>query len=132
MSAQDPRFDEILNALAIIKTKLPNGELEIIKKSIQSLEGSVQSLEVNQKTIKDDLDYLKKRLFNPDDGVIVRINKNTEYIERFEEAIEDMPEVKNQLRNLESWQGNMTKAMWIVFTALVGIIISLFMSYFKK
>jgi hypothetical protein len=132
MSSQDPRFDEILNALAIIKTKLPNGELEVIKKSIQSLEGSVQSLEVNQKTIKDDLDYLKKRLFNPDDGVIVRINKNTEYIERFEEAVEEMPEIKNQLRNLEAWQGNMTKAMWIVFTALVGIIISLFMSYFKK
>jgi hypothetical protein len=132
MSAQDPRYDEIMKALAIIQTKLPNGELEVIKKSIQSLESSIQSLEVNQKTIKEDLDYLKKRLFNPDDGVIVRINKNTEYIERFEEIIDEMPDMKNQLKNLESWQGNVTKALWIVYTSVVGIIISLVIAAFKK
>ncbi len=132
MSAQDPRYDEIMKALSIIQTKLPNGELEVIKKSIQSLESSIQSLEVNQKTIKEDLDYLKKRLFNPDDGVIVRINKNTEYIERFEEIADDMPEIKNQLKNLESWQGNVTKALWIVYTSVIGIIISLVIAAFKK
>lgn len=132
MSAQDPRYDEIMKALSIIQTKLPNGELEVIKKSIQSLESSIQSLEVNQKTIKEDLDYLKKRLFNPDDGVIVRINKNTEYIERFEEIIDEMPDMKNQLKNLESWQGNVTKALWIVYTSVVGIIISLVIAAFKK
>jgi len=132
MSVQDPRYDEIMKALTIIQTKLPNGELEVIKKSIQSLESSIQSLEVNQKTIKEDLDYLKKRLFNPDDGVIVRINKNTEYIERFEEIIDEMPEIKNQLKNLESWQGTATKALWIVYTSVVGIIISLVIAAFKK
>jgi hypothetical protein len=132
MSVQDPRYDEIMKALTIIQTKLPNGELEVIKKSIQSLESSIQSLEVNQKTIKEDLDYLKKRLFNPDDGVIVRINKNTEYIERFEEIIDEMPEIKNQLKNLESWQGTATKALWIVYTSVVGIIISLVVAAFKK
>ena len=135
----DPKYDEILKALAIIQTKLPNGELEVIKKSIQSLEGSilklegsVQSLEADQKTIKCDLEYFKKRLFNPDDGVIVRINKNTEYIEKFEEIIDDMPTLKNKLDNLESWQGNVTKALWIVYTSVVGIIISLVISAFKK
>jgi archaellum component FlaC len=132
MSAQDPRYDEIMKALSIIQTKLPNGELEVIKKSIQSLEGSIQSLEANQKTIKEDLDYLKKRLFNPDDGVIVRINKNTEYIERFEEIADEMPDIKNQLKNLESWQGNVTKALWIVYTSVIGIIISLVIAAFRK
>lgn len=132
MSVHDPRYDEILKALSLIQTKLPNGELEVIKKSIQSLEGSIQSLEANQKTIKEDLDYLKKRLFNPDDGVIVRINKNTEYIERFEEIADEMPDIKNQLKNLESWQGNVTKALWIVYTSVIGIIISLVIAAFKK
>ena len=60
-------IEEILKALDVIKTKLPNGELEVIKKSIQSLSE-------DQKSIKEDLEYFKKRLFNPDDGVIVRIN----------------------------------------------------------
>ena len=66
-------IEEILKALDVIKTKLPNGELEVIKKSIQSLSE-------DQKSIKEDLEYFKKRLFNPDDGVIVRINKNTDAI----------------------------------------------------
>ena len=53
----DPRIEEILKALDIIKTKLPNGELEVIKRSIQSLSE-------DQKSIKEDLEYFKKRLFS--------------------------------------------------------------------
>jgi hypothetical protein len=125
MSQNDPKYDEILRALAVIQTKLPNGELEVIKRSIQSIESE-------QKTIKGDLEYLKKRLFNPDDGVIVRINKNTEYIEKFEEIVDEMPMLKNKLSNLESWQGTVTKALWVVYTSVVGIIISLVIGAYKK
>lgn len=123
--ANDPRYDEILNALAIIKTKLPNGELEVIKKSIQSLEA-------DQKAIKDDLEYFKKRLFNPDDGIVVRVNKNSESIDHFENIEDDMPVLKNRIYNLESWQGGVNKALWVVYSAVVGIIISLIFALIKK
>jgi hypothetical protein len=118
MAATDPRIEEILSALEVIKKKLPNGELEIIKNSIQSLSQ-------DQKTIKEDLEYFKKRLFNPDDGVIVRINKNTDSITRNEETIEEFPDLKNKVDNLEKWKDGVSKALWIVYTSLVGIIISL-------
>lgn len=123
--ANDPRYDEILSALAIIKTKLPNGELEVIKKSIQSLEA-------DQKAIKDDLEYFKKRLFNPDDGIVVRVNKNSESIDHFENIEDDMPVIKNRIYNLESWQGGVNKALWVVYSAVIGIIISLVFALLKK
>ena len=118
MAVNDPRIEEILSALEIIKKKLPNGELEIIKQSIQGL-GE------DQKSIKEDLEYFKKRLFNPDDGVIVRINKNTDSINRFEENIEEIPYLKNRIDNVEQWKDGVNKALWIVYSSIIGIVISL-------
>ena len=122
---KDPRIEEILKALEIIKTKLPNGELEVIKRSIQSLSE-------DQKSIKEDLEYFKKRLFNPDDGVIVRINKNTDAIMRNEEMIEEIPQMKNRMDNLENWQSGVNKALWFVFTTIGGIIIAMIFAMISK
>ena len=125
MAVNDPRIEEILSALEIIKKKLPNGELEIIKQSIQGL-GE------DQKSIKEDLDYFKKRLFNPDDGVIVRINKNTEAINRFEDNIEDIPYIKNQVDNIEKWKEGVNKALWVVYTSLIGIVLAIAFGIIKS
>lgn len=123
--SNDPRIEEILKALDVIKTKLPNGELEVIKRSIQSLSE-------DQKSIKEDLEYFKKRLFNPDDGVIVRINKNTDAIMRNEEMIEEIPQMKNRMDNLENWQNGVNKALWFVFTTIGGIIIAMIFAMISK
>lgn len=123
--ASDPRIDEVLLALELIKKKLPNGELETIKQSILSL-GQ------DQKSIKEDLEYFKKRLFNPDDGVIVRINKNTDSIQRFEDLAEEIPDVKNKVDQLEKWQNGVNKALWIIYTSIVGIVLSLIFAALTK
>lgn len=124
MAVNDPRIEEILVALELIKKKLPNGELEVIKQSIQGL-GE------DQKSIKEDLEYFKKRLFNPDDGVIVRINKNTDSINRFEEDIEEIPYLKNRIENVEKWKDGVSKALWIIYSSIIGIIISLIIASTK-
>lgn len=122
---QDSRIEEILLALDVIKKKLPNGELEIIKQSIQGL-GE------DQKIIKEDLEYFKKRLFNPDDGVIVRINKNTDSIARYEEIIEDIPDLRYKLDNIEKWKDGVNKALWVVYTSIIGIVLALAFGVIKQ
>ena len=117
----DKRFEEILAAIQTIQSKLPNGELESMKAMIASMQN-------DQKVIKEDLDYFKKRLFNPDDGVIVRINKNTDSIERFgkeiEEIVDDYPKVLSRLESLESWRDGVNKALWIIYTSIIGLILT--------
>jgi hypothetical protein len=125
MATNDPRIEEIISSLEQIKKKLPNGELEVIKQS-------QLKLGEDQKTIKEDLEYFKKRLFNPDDGVIVRINKNTDSITRFEEAFDEIPDLKNKLDNLDKWKESVSKALWIVYTSIVGIILSLIFAAINK
>jgi hypothetical protein len=125
MATNDARIEEILSALDQIKKKLPNGELEVIKQS-------QLKLGEDQKTIKEDLEYFKKRLFNPDDGVIVRINKNTDSIARYEEAFDEIPDLRNKLENIDKWKEGVSKALWIVYTSIVGIILSLIFAAINK
>jgi hypothetical protein len=121
MPGTDPKIEEILNSLKLITEKLPNGELESIKRVMDSFSNT-------QSEIKEDLEYFKKRLFNPDDGVIVRINKNTESIARYEDDIDQIVDIKNRVDNLEKWQGGVNKALWFVFTSIAGLVIALIFS----
>ena len=125
MATNDPRIEEILSSLEQIKKKLPNGDLEVIKQS-------QLKLGEDQKTIKEYLEYFKKRLFNPDDGVIVRINKNTDSISRFEEAFDEIPDLRNKMENLDKWKEGVSKALWIIYTSIVGIILSLIFAAINK
>jgi hypothetical protein len=123
--ALDPRIDEVLETLELIKKKLPNGELEVIKQAISSLSQ-------DQKSIKEDLEYFKKRLFNPDDGVIVRINKNSESILRAEGYTEEIPDIRIKVDQLEKWHNGVNKALWIIYTSLIGIVIAIFFASITK
>ena len=86
---------DILKKLDCVETKLMNGELE----------------EIHQ-TVKE----IKEVLLDPEDGLIVRVNKNTFWRKEI-----NADEFKLLLR----WKQTVTHAMWIAYTALTGIIIKL-------
>ena len=113
----------ILEELSIMKSKLPNGDLKIIQLGMEDLKNS-------QAEMKRDLSDLKKKLLDPDDGVIVKVNENTKFRveqEKIQEKEED--EFKSMVlehAELMKWKGGVTKALWIFFTALVGILAKIF------
>ena len=86
---------EILQRLECIESNMTNGHLE----------------EIHQ-TVKE----IKEILLDPEDGIIVRVNKNT-----FWRRQVDADEFKAILR----WKSNINHAIWISYTALVGIIVKL-------
>ena len=86
---------DIIEKLDCVQTKLMSGELE----------------EIHQ-TVKE----IKEVLLDPEDGLIVRVNKNTFWRKEL-----DADEFKLLLR----WKQTVTHAMWIAYTALTGIIIKL-------
>jgi len=108
-------LDKILEELVSMRSKLPNGELKVIQASIEDLKSS-------QSHIKEDVSEVKKRLLDPETGIIVRLNQNTKYIEDKQELEDYYEEIIDQHKELLSWKNTMTKAMWIVFTAIVGIL----------
>ena len=108
-------IDRILEELVSMRAKLPNGELKVIQSSIDDLKHS-------QADIKADVSEMKKRLLDPETGVVVRLNQNTKYIEDKQDLEDYYEEIIDQHKELLSFKNTMTKAMWIVFTALVGIL----------
>jgi len=108
---QSEILTEVLVELQEIKRGLPNGEMVLIKKSLKDLEEG-------QKGLKSEIRTIQKRLFNPDNGLIVEVNKNTEFKIDNQENLKDV-------NNLISWKSNVTKALWVVYSSIIGVIIKL-------
>lgn len=110
---------DILDELSSMKTKLPNGELKVIQMNIEELKQS-------QADMKKDLSDLKKKLLDPDDGVIVKVNENTKFRENQEIEEKEFKEMILEHAELVKWKGTVTKTLWIIFSALVGILAKMF------
>ena len=86
---------DILKKLDCVETKLMSGELEEIHETVKEI---------------------KEVLLDPEDGIIVRVNKNTYWRKQID--VQDLNELK-------SFKNNVTKALWVLYSAVVGIIIKL-------
>ena len=62
---QKETLDALLQEIRHVKQHMPNGELKQMQRDIQDL--------------KEDISDMKYTLLNPDNGVIVSTNKNTEF-----------------------------------------------------
>ena len=110
-------LNQILEELEYIKKHMPNGELKRIEQSVNHL--------------KEDMSDMKKILLDPNEGVIVNTNKNTEWREKRQKKIEVYDKKVVELDKLIEWKNSVTKAIWIGFTAIVGIISKMMIDVFK-
>ena len=102
-------LNDVLSELQEIKKGLPNGEIALIQKSLEDLEEG-------QKSLRSEIRTIQKRLFNPDNGLIVEVNKNTEF------KVENQKNIKD-VEGLMSWKSNVTKALWVIYSAIIGVIL---------
>ena len=86
---------------------------EIIEK-LDCLEARVSGNELQE--IHQVVNEIKEILLDPEDGLIVRVNKNTYWRKEL-----DADEFKALIR----WKHTITHALWIGYTTMFGIIIKL-------
>ena len=86
---------DLLDKLESIEDKLPNGELE---------------------EMRVDIKEIKEILLDPEDGLVVRINKNTYW--RRQINIQEIEELKN-------FKQNVTHALWGIYSIVLGVIAKL-------
>ena len=86
---------QIAERLECIEKRLPNGELQEIHENVKEI---------------------KEILLDPEDGVIVRVNKNTFWRKELD---------ADEFKALVRWKQSVNHAMWIAYTALVGIIVKI-------
>ena len=86
---------QIVERLNCIEARLPNGELEEIHNNVKEI---------------------KEVLLDPEDGIIVRVNKNTYW--RKQINIQDIEDLKN-------FKQNVTTALWGIYSLVLGVIAKL-------
>ena len=113
---------EILEEIEFLKKKLPNGEFALLKKS-------VEDLGIGQNSLKSSIRELKQQLLDPDNGVVVRVNRNSEFRKDSEQrgplCQQSFENMEDNVNSILGWKDNVSKALWILFTAVVGLIIKL-------
>ena len=83
---------EIIEKLKDMEERLPNGEL---------------------KEIQEDLKDIKEILLDPEDGLVVRVNKNTYWRKQIN---------PDDIKELQGFKSSVTRALWMVYAAVVGLI----------
>jgi endonuclease I len=114
MATQKDILEEILSEISVMKTKLPNGELK-------RMEASIHEMKSDYSEIKSDLSDMKYTLLNPEDGVIVRVNKNTAFRYEREEKSPFYDDIIIEFKKMQDWKSGVTKALWILFGAMIGV-----------
>ena len=115
---QKDLLESVLTEIKHIKTHMPNGELKQMVKDMQNM--------------KDDISDLKYTLLNPDNGVIVNTNKNTEYRKELQDNEDDFRSKLAEIDSIKSWKEGVTRALWIIFGIIAAIIIRMFMMHSDK
>ena len=115
---QKETLDAVLTEIKHIKKHMPNGELKQIQKHLVDM--------------RKDVSDLKYTLLNPDNGVIVNTNKNTEYRIELQGNEEDFRSRLSEIDDLKRWKDGVTKALWIIFGTMATIIIRMLMMHADK
>lgn len=106
-------LESVLSEIKHIKTHMPNGELKQMQKDLSDL--------------KEDMSDMKFTLLNPDNGVIVNTNKNTDFRLEMQSNEKDFQKQMTDLEDLKRWKDGVTKALWIIFGSLVAIVARILM-----
>lgn len=112
---QKDLLESVLHEIKHIKTHMPNGELKAMQKDICEL--------------KEDISDMKYTLLNPEDGVIVKTNQNTEFRQQMQSNEKDFQKQMVELEDLKRWKQGVTKALWIIFGSLVAIVARILMMH---
>ena len=87
------------------------------------LEASIKQLIDNQNEMKAEVRELKKQLLNPNDGIVVAVNKNTSFRHRTEENEDEYLDLIREHKELMKFKSGVTKIMWGLASGVGSLII---------
>lgn len=111
-------LESVLTEIKHVRTHMPNGELKQMAKDFEK--------------VKEDLSDVKYTLLNPDNGVIVNTNKNTEFRLDKESREKEYNKYILELEELKNWKQGVTRALWVIFGILASVIIRMLMMHSDK
>ena len=101
-------IDNLQSKLSEVVSKLPNGQLAVLQIKLEDLKSDIYDLSEKQ-------EGFIKNLYNPDDGVVTRVNKNTEYVQ----ALKDERTLET-ISVVDKFRSYYSKLMWGLYALILG------------
>lgn len=118
MKTQKDVLAKIAKDIKDLKKTQPNGELKRMEDSMISLIHSQQKLTVT-------VNEVHSRIMDPEEGIIVQTNKNTDFRKMCEPEREVLIE---QFKGVLRWKKVIEWGLGVVFVGFVGGLIKIFMA----
>jgi len=118
MATQKELIEDMIAELSQLRQNLPNGNIVRIEKALVDMQQ-------HQLDMKSDISDIKLKILDPENGIVVKVNKNTDF--RYE-ADDKQSDYDKQLVKLESvltWKNSVSRALWIIYSAIIGLIIKM-------
>jgi predicted nucleic acid-binding Zn-ribbon protein len=80
-------------------------ELQSLKGTLIEINHELKSMVAKQEELHSDIRDVKSAIYNPDSGLYSRIRDADE-----------------RIKDLEKWQGNVTKILWTIATTVTGLV----------
>ncbi len=93
------------------------------------LESAIRLLMENQNEMKNEIRELKKQLLNPNDGIVVAVNKNTAFRVEKEKDEDKYEKMVREHEELMKFKSVATKILWGLLSGIGTIIIYYFTKY---
>jgi hypothetical protein len=93
------------------------------------LESAIRLLMENQNEMKNEIRELKKQLLNPNDGIVVAVNKNTSFRIEKEKDEDNYEKMVREHEELMKFKSTATKILWGLLSGIGTIIIYYFTKY---
>lgn len=104
---------ELLSRLDYIEGNIPNGEMSVL---LNHMEVMME----RQEKMYDDLSEMKRLLLNPENGVVVRVNKNTEFRVENQQRENQYNKLIEEHNELMKFKSNIIKILWIILSSIIG------------
>ena len=93
-------------------------EIALMKKDIETLSEDVK--ELNGK-----IDTLMIKLLDPDIGIVVRVNKNTDRLDERDKNMGRWMKDVNDFHHMKKWKNGVNKALWVIYASIIAFIIKI-------
>ena len=93
-------------------------EIALMKRDIETLSKDI-------KVLNDKMDRLMVKLLDPDEGIVVRVNKNTERLDERDSRMKGWMKDLESFRQMKKWKFTVTRALWGLYAAIVGYLVKM-------
>jgi predicted butyrate kinase (DUF1464 family) len=82
----------------------------------------LENVKKHQEDTRQDLKEIKKMLMDPNDGIIVKVNKNTEFREEQEDENKEYEKLLREHEEVMKWKSGIIKFLWVVVSGIFASI----------